>query len=157
MSFHPLLNCQRNECMKKKIVLSLALLSLSSLSLATSLTSMTGSQAKSAISDKTITTVSKATLNGKLVDNSFIGYFNKDGTMVGKFASPLSDGGPQTDKGKWKIQANGQLCFTWENWDQGQQRCVTFFKLNNALLVIGPQNKFETLILDDNIQSGNHM
>jgi len=143
--------------MKKQLVLSIALFSLSSLSLATSLSSLNSTQAKNALSDKTITTVSEVTLNGNLVENSFTGYFNKDGTMTGKFANALSDGTPQTDKGTWKVGTNGQFCITWQTWDHGQQRCVTFYKLNNALLVIGPGNKFETLILDNNIQNGNQM
>lgn len=142
--------------MKKKLVLSLALLSLSSISLAATLTSMNSTQTKNAFSDKTITTVSKVTLNGNLIDNSFTGYFNKDGTMIGKFSNPVSDG-PQSDKGTWKVQGNGQFCFTWQNWDNAKQRCVTFYKLDNALLVVGPKNVFETLILNTNIQNGNQM
>jgi hypothetical protein len=143
--------------MMKKLITSLALFSLSTIALATSLTSLTSTQAKSAISGKTITTVSKATMNGQLVDNSFTGYFNTDGTMQGKFANPLSDGMPQTDKGTWKVQSNGQVCVTWQNWENATQRCMTFYKLTNALLIIGPNNKFETLVLDSDIQSGNQL
>lgn len=143
--------------MKIKLIVSLVILSFSCLSLAASLNSMNSSQAKNVISDKTITTVSEVTLNGKLVDNSFVGYFNKNGTMEGRFANPIEDGTSQTDKGTWKVQANGQFCFTWQQWDHGKERCVTFYKLNNAILVIGPGNNFETLVLNTNIQSGNHM
>jgi len=141
----------------KKLLLSLVLLSLSSVSLAASLSSMNSMELKNAISDKTITSVSKVTLNGKLIDDSFIGYFNKDGTSKGKLANPPADGGPQTDQGTWKIQANGQLCVTWQKWDNAQPRCVMFYKLNNSLLVIGPNNVFETLFLDSNIQDGNQI
>jgi hypothetical protein len=141
--------------MKKIIGLSLAL--VSSVTFATSLTSMNSSQVKNALVDKTITTVSTATLNGKLVENSFNGYISKDGTMTGKFANPVADGSPQNDTGTWKVESNGQFCFTWKNWDSGKQRCVTFYKLNNALLVVGPGNVFETLILDSNVQDGNKM
>jgi hypothetical protein len=143
--------------MKKKIIFALALFSISSASLATSLTSMNSAQAKNTLSDKTITTVSAATLNGNIVDNSFTGYFNKDGTMTGKFANSLADGAPQSDTGTWKVQKNGEVCVTWQKWDKGHQKCVTFYKLNHSLLVVGPENKFETVILEDNIQKGNQM
>lgn len=143
--------------MKKKIVLALALLSVSTVGLADTLTSMNGNQVKTALTDKTITTVSEVTLNGKLVNNSFTGYINKDGTMMGKFSNPSEDGAPQSDKGTWKVQSNGQFCFKWQSWDNAKERCVTFYKLNNALLVVGSGNKFETLILDTNIQDGNQM
>ncbi len=143
--------------MKKKLVLSLTLLSLSSITLAASLTSMSGTQVKKAITDKTITSISDTTLNGKLVENSFIGYFNKNGTVDAKFANPLPDGAPQTDQGTWKIATNGQLCVTWKNWDNAKPRCVTFYKLKNAMIVVGPENIFETLFLDIKIQDGNQI
>lgn len=151
------LNNQRNDLMGKKLLLTALLFSFSSLTSAATLTSMTSSQAKKAFTDKTITTVSKVTLNGKLIDNTFTGFFNKDGTMVGKFATPPDNGGAQSSKGTWKVQSNGQFCPTWKEWFDGKTRCVTFFKLKNAILVVGPENNFETLILDDNIQNGNQM
>lgn len=142
--------------MRKSLSLAVALISFSSLASAATLTSLNSTQAKNVISDKTITTVSTVTLDGKLVDNTFTGYFNKDGTMQGSFATK-PDNGPQTDQGKWRVMANGDFCFTWQNWDNNKERCVTFYKLNNALLVINNGNKFETLILDNNIQPGNKL
>ncbi len=142
--------------MKKQLLLSLALFSISSVSLAASLTSMSSTEAKNALSDKTITTVSEVTLNGDLIDNTFTGYVNKDGTVTGKLANSSSNN-PQTDQGTWKVKDDGKFCFTWQKWDNGQEKCVTFYKLSNAILVVGSGNKFETLILDSNIKSGNHM
>jgi len=143
--------------MKIKHIVLLALLSFSSVSMAASLVSMNNKQAKTALSDKTITTVTEVTLNGQLVENTFTGYFNKDGSMVGKLANAPADGGPQNDKGTWKVQANGQVCVTWQNWNKAQPRCVMLYNLTNALLIVGPGNNFETLVLNNNIQSGNQV
>lgn len=142
--------------MKKSLSIAIALISFSSLASAATLTSLNSAQTKDAIVDKTITTVSTVTLDGKLVDNTFTGYFNKDGTMHGSFANK-PDNGPQTDQGKWRVMGNGDFCFTWQNWDSAKERCVTFYKLDNALLIINKGNKFETLILDNNIQTGNKL
>lgn len=141
--------------MKKLLVLSAALLTFSSISFAASITSMTSDQAKQALSDKTVTTIPAATMGDKIIDNSFTGYFNKDGTVQGSFANKPSDT-TQNDKGTWKVKSNGLVCVKWDNWENAKERCVTFYKLKNALLVIGP-NGFETLFLTKDIKSGNQV
>lgn len=142
--------------MRKLVMVIAVFLSASQFSYAASLSSMNKSQASSTFTDKTITTLSAATLNGKVIQDSFSGYFGKDGKMNGKFSSKPADT-PQADEGTWLTKSNGQVCFTWTHWNEGKERCVTLYKLNNAVLIIGPDNVFETLIMNDNIKSGNQL
>lgn len=141
--------------MKKALLLSAALLAFSSASIASSLTSMSSGQVKQTLADKTITTIPATTMGNQIIDNSFTGYFNQDGTVQGSFATKPSDT-TQTDKGTWKIQSNGAMCVKWDNWENAQERCLTLYKLKNALLIVGPYG-FETLILSKDIKSGNQL
>lgn len=143
--------------MKRLLIANAVLmLSVSSMSFATSVSSMDKSAVMDALGDKTITTISAATLNGKVIPDSFIGYFNKDGKMHGKFAKKPPEGAPQNDKGTWMVKADGQVCVTWEKWFHGKEQCVYFYKLSNALLITNTDNGFESLVLDADIKSGNH-
>lgn len=140
--------------MKRLLILSVSLLSIASVGHAAGLSSMSSSEVKKAITDKTITTVDTATLDGQTINNSFTGYFSADGKVKGGFANK-PDNEPQTDHGKWMVKSNGNFCFTWDHWDNNKERCVIFYKLKNAILVLGEEGKaFETLILDSNIKSG---
>lgn len=140
----------------KKLLLSIALFSLSSISFATSLTPMDKSEATTELTDKTITTISAATLNGKVIADSFTGYFGKDGKMKGQFVNKPADG-PRTDQGSWKVKNNGEVCVTWEHWNSAQEKCVSFYKLSNALLIVNTNKGFESLVLNSDMKSGNHM
>lgn len=143
--------------MKKLLVLFVILTSVSSVSFAApSLIPMSKPQAVKELSDKTITTISAITLNGKVISDSFMGYFGKDGKTSGKLANKPADG-PQVDQGKWMVKANGMVCITWDHWNNAQEKCVNFYKLNNALLIMNLNQGFESLVLDNEIQSGNHM
>lgn len=142
--------------MKKLLVATAVLASLSSVCFAANLTPLNKAQATKEISDKTITTIPAVTLDGKVIPNSFTGYFGKDGTTNGKLATPPNDG-PQTDQGKWMVKANGAVCVTWDHWNNGKEKCVNFYKLSNALLIMNTDHGFETLVLDDQIQSGNQV
>lgn len=112
--------------------------------------------AASSISDKTITTISAATLNGRVIPDQFIGYFSKDGKITGKFMTKPNDA-PQNDTGAWKVENNGKLCFKWNNWDANKEKCVSFYRLDNAVLVVNENNGFESLILKNDIKSGNSL
>ncbi len=142
--------------MKKFAALSIALLSVSSISFAAPLSPLNKSAATNELSDKTITTIAAATLDGKIISDSFTGYFGKDGKMNGKFANKPADG-PQTDQGTWKVKTDGKVCVTWDHWMEGKEKCVNFYKLSNALLIVNMSNGFESLVLNDDIKSGNHM
>lgn len=143
--------------MKQYLTLVGALLLVPSLSSAASLSSLNKDEVTSALSDKTITTISAATLNGKVISNSFTGYFSKDGKAVGSFATKPEGNEPQTDTGTWKVNSDGMFCFKWDHWDAGQEKCVSIYKLGNGLLVINKQNGFESMILSEQIKSGNQL
>ncbi|MDX1901491.1 MAG: hypothetical protein SFW66_05745 [Gammaproteobacteria bacterium] len=143
--------------MKKLLVIFAVLASVSSVSFAAAgLVSMNKAQAIKELSDKTITTISAVTLNGKVISDSFTGYFSKDGKTNGKLATKPADG-PQVDQGKWMVKSNGMVCITWDHWNNAKEKCVNFYKLNNALLITNAGHGFESLVLDDEIQSGNQM
>lgn len=140
--------------MMKRISRVAFLLSIASCSFATSISSMSQSEVMDALSDKTITTISAATLNGKVLPNNFTGYFGKDGKMSGGFAKH-TEGAPQNDKGTWLVKDDGGVCMTWEQWFHGKEECVYFYKLNNGFLIVGADQNFESVILNSEIKSGN--
>lgn len=140
----------------KKLLLSVALLSLSSMSFAATLSPMNQSESTSVLSDKTITTISAATLDGKIISDSFTGYFGKDGKMKGHFVNKPANG-PQADQGTWKVKSDGKVCVTWEHWQNGKEKCVDFYKLSNAILIVNMDQGFESLVLNSDIKSGDQM
>ena len=142
----------------KKILFftSVVLCSLSSISMAGSIHPLSGMEAKKLIEDKTVKTISAATLNGQIVDNSFAGFFGKDGKVSARFANPPASA-PQADTGTWKMGSHNNICFTWQHWNNSQEQCVTLYKLSNAILVLGSGKKFNSLVLNENIKPGNTM
>lgn len=145
------------DFMKKLLVMFAILTSVSSIGFAApNLTPMNKAQATNALTDKTITTISAITLDGKIISDSFTGYLGKDGKVSGKMATKPADG-PQTDEGKWMIKANGMVCITWDHWNSAKEKCVNLYKLKNALLIMNANLGFESLVLDDGIKSGNQM
>ncbi len=117
---------------------------------------MTGDEIKTSLTDKTITTIPATTLNGKIVANSFTGYFGRDGKLTGQFAQKPEDG-PQKDTGIWKVNADQMLCFKWDNWDSNTERCVSLYRLNNGILVLNIDDGFETVIVERSTQPGNKL
>lgn len=142
--------------MKKLLSLSILFLSTSSLVFAGSLKPLDKSAATAELSDKTITTISAATLDGKVISDRFTGYFSKDGKAKGKFAAKPAEG-PDADEGSWKVNDDGKVCVTWNHWNHGQEKCVDFYKLSNALLIVNDSNGFESLVLSRDIKSGDHV
>lgn len=142
--------------MKKIILASLVLFTTTSISFAGSIYSMNKMQAKNTLNDKTITTISAITLDGKVIADSFTGYFSNDGKVMGKLANK-ADGSPQTDNGMWKVNNKGMVCITWEHWNNAKEKCVNFYKLSNAILITNGDKGFESLILNDQIQTGNQL
>lgn len=142
--------------MKHYLTLAGALLLVPSLSFAGTLTSMNKDEVTNAFADKTITTIPAATLNGKVLKDSFTGYFSKDGKATGKFENkPEND--PQNDTGTWKVDSEGKFCFKWDHWDGGNEKCVSIYKLSNGFLVVNSKDAFESMILSEQIKSGNQM
>ncbi|MEO8402658.1 MAG: hypothetical protein ABI597_12875 [Gammaproteobacteria bacterium] len=140
----------------KKLLISILLFSMSSISFAGSLSPANKATATSALTDKTITTISAATLDGKVISDSFTGYFGKDGKVTGKFVNKPADG-PQSDQGSWNVKSDGKVCVTWEHWNEAKEKCVNFYKLNNAFLILNKNNGFESLVLYSDMKSGNQM
>lgn len=144
----------------KRLVLMAGLLGLTvsfvPLTFAATISSMTKDEATKAFSDKTFSTVGEVTLNNQLIDNTFTGYFSKDGKMKGKFKD-MPENEPQVDAGVWKVNDKGEICFKWDHWDSNKERCVTAYKLNNGFLIINSQNGFETLILNKDMSSGDSL
>lgn len=139
-----------------KKLLSLSILFLSTSSFAVSLTPLDKSAATAELSGKTITTISAATLDGKVISDSFTGYFSQDGKVKGKFVKKPAEG-PVADEGTWKVNDDGKVCVTWSHWNHAQEKCVDFYKLANALLIVNGDNGFESLVLTRDIKSGNHV
>lgn len=138
------------------LIATIVLLSVPSLNFASSISSMSKADITAALSDKTITTISAATLDNKVLPNSFTGYFGKDGKMAGGFAQKTEDA-PQQDKGTWRVKNDGSVCMTWGQWFNGKEECVYFYKLGNGLLAIGADHNFESVILNSGIKTGNQI
>lgn len=133
-----------------------AMLLSSPLAFGSTLTSMTKDEVIQAIGNKTFSTISAATLNGNLIDNKFTGYFSNDGKMKGKFKNK-PDNAPQQDTGAWRVNDDGTMCFKWDKWDTNKERCVTFYQLQNGILVLNAQNGFESMIVNKDINTGDTM
>lgn len=126
------------------------------LAVAGTLKSLDKDEVTNAFKDKTITTISAATLNNEVIPDSFTGYFSNDGKMTGKFVNKPKDQ-PQNDTGTWQVKSDGMLCYKWDHWNSGKDKCAAIYKLNNGLLVINDQNGFESFILSSAIKSGNQV
>ena len=80
----------------------------------------------------------------------------KDGKANGSFESK-PENEAQTDTGTWKVDSTGKFCYKWNNWDSGKEKCLSIYKLSNGFLVINGENGFESMILSEQIKSGNQM
>jgi len=144
--------------MKKSILLLIAaLLSFSTLSFGASLQSLSKQQVLNTLQDKTMTTIHLITMNKQLVDNALTIYFDKQGQVSGQLVNK-PDNNPQTDQGTWLVKSNGTLCVTWQSWNQNKPICVYVYKLNNSIAFINlDTNNFESLVLNDEIKTGNQL
>lgn len=141
---------------KNIVLISSVACLLPSLALASNLKSMTKNEVNSAFTDKTFSTISAVTLDGKIISDSFTGYISKDGTMMGKLAKK-SNGEPQDDKGTWQVKDDGMFCFKWEHWNNMKEKCITMYNLENAYLIVNAQNGFETVVLKKDMVTGNQV
>lgn len=142
--------------MKKLIISSAVLLAISSACMANSMQSLDQQKVKSLFEDKTITTIALTTLNGQTQNNIFTGYFGKDGKATGSFA-PAPTNQPQADQGTWSVKNNGQLCMTWQHWNDAKEFCMAVYKTNNSVIFMNQSNKLESVVLIDDIKSGNQV
>lgn len=118
---------------------------------------MTKEEVMQALNDKTITTIPLARLNDKLVTNSFTGYFGPNGQSMGKFANQPDNNIQQGSTGTWNVKNDGSVCITWKNWSNDQENCVYLYNAKNSLVITSLDGTFQTLILNDQIQSGNQL
>lgn len=144
--------------MKNSQILSaVAIAVLSSVSFAATINSLNKNELNQFLADKTITSVPVITMNNQLTPNTFMGYFAKDGTINGKLVTQ-PDNGPQADAGKWNIESNGNLCVTWQHWNNNKPICVSAYKVANGLMLVNTESHdFETLLLSADIKSGNQL
>jgi len=138
------------------VTASIALL-FSGITFAASMQSLSQNALNDQLKNKTITTIPLVTLNGALINNTFTGFFAADGKLQGQLNNAPSNG-PKADTGSWMVKANGALCATWNHWNDNKPLCVLVYKVNNGMVFINEDNqKLETIILDDNIRSGNQI
>lgn len=144
--------------MKKSVILSAALVSLiSAQSFAAPFHALNKEQVNKAFQNKTITTISAITMDGKLVNNTFTGYFNKD-QVNGQLANQPENSAPQNDQGTWLVKNNGALCVTWQHWNQQKPICINIYELKNAYVFINADTgNFESMVPKNNIQDGNQL
>lgn len=142
--------------MKKLAIFSAAaLMSVTSICHAASLQSLDKKQLTQKLEDKTITTIPLVTINGALKKNTANVYFGKDNKINGKMDSK-PDNDHQTDEGSWSVKPDGTLCVTWQHWNAAKPTCVFGYQLKNVLVLVNKKTKnLETIILSDNIKSGN--
>lgn len=143
--------------MKRFLLLSSVLFSLSSLCFGTSLLSLDQQQVTQIFEDKTMTTVPLVTLNHQLINNTLTVFFDRRGKLTGQFTNK-PEHGPQSDAGTWLVKSSGVLCAIWEHWSDSKPICVYVYKLNNGFLFVNKDNdNFESLVLKENIKTGNKL
>lgn len=140
----------------RNILLVAFLMSFSSLGFAANIESMSKDQVTTALEGKSITTLPVSTMDRKLMNDVFMGYFDKDGKATGKFRTKPGSN-PQKDTGTWTVKSDGQLCMTWQHWNEGKEFCLFAYNLNNSILFINTDNKLESLVLQSQIKSGNNI
>ncbi|AHE66226.1 hypothetical protein [Legionella oakridgensis] len=141
--------------MKKAIAISAVLFSYSAF--AETLTSLSKEEVLSTFQGKTIKSIPLANLDNRLIADSFMGYFDKNGQITGKFTKKPQGNDPQTDDGTWRVKDDGTLCVTWKHWFNSKEVCALTYPLGNGYLFVNPDNNnFESLIHKD-IKSGNQI
>lgn len=143
--------------MKKLLLFTAVLLSVSSASFAATLNSMNKAEIMKTLSEKTLTTIPLVTINAKLVNNSFSGYLDKSGKVTGQMSNKPEGNDPQNDEGTWKVSDEGVLCVTWQHWNQAKPICTHVYNLKNSLVFMNLKNTLETLALKNDIKSGNQL
>lgn len=124
---------------KIKLIAGFFLLVLSFTCFSATLNSLTKKEFLADFVGKTMVTVPLATMNNKLIDDSFSGYFNKNGEVVGKFAKALKNKEPQKDKGKWEVKDDGSFCIKWQHWFKDKEICMVVYELDNGYLFINAE------------------
>lgn len=44
-----------------------------------------------------------------------------------------------------------------DHWNKAKEKCMNFYKLSNAVLIMNADQGFESLVLGDEIKSGNQV
>lgn len=138
------------------IVISASLTLLSSTSFAATLTSMTQAQVNQTFANKTMSSISTAGLDNKIIQDSITIYMDGSGHAFGKMLSqPANE--PQMDKGVYSVAADGTYYLTWQHWNRGKKQCVNFFNTQNAYVVVRCDNAFQSVFLKNSVKNGNRV
>lgn len=144
--------------MRKTVLLitGTILLMLSSLSFSATLTSMSKVQFEHVFVNKTVTSIATDNLNGRTINNKFSMFLDEQGHIWGRMLhKPINE--PQTDKGKYVINADGTFYITWQHWDNAKRLCGHVFETKNAYISIGCDDVFHTAFMKASVQFGNHL
>lgn len=141
---------------KQSVVLFSGCLAVSSLCLGASLNSADKSQVTEAFVNKTFVSVPIANLNEQSIDNTFTGTLDDQGHIWGKFSKkPASQ--PQKDQGTYVMKDDGQLCLTWQHWNNGKEFCVYTYSTDNAYIIVDTKNMLHTVFMKSQMQAGNKL
>ena len=136
---------------KTAIALGAALIAVSSLGFAATLNSLDKDQVKQAFVNKTYTSIGITHLNDQSIHDIFVGSMDDMGKIHGKF-SHAPPQGPQSDEGVYTIKDDGQICITWQHWQQNKEFCVYVYGTNNAYVLVDVNNTFHTVFLKTDVK-----
>lgn len=142
---------------KSVIIISSALFLLTSVASAASLKSLTQKEITDEFGNKSLTTIPIVTMNGHLMDNTVMAFIDKDGKLIGQFATN-PDNDPKDDTGKWAVSSEGTFCATWDHWNQSKPICTDIYKVDNGFVFVNHDtHKLETIVLSENVKEGNQL
>lgn len=143
--------------MKKIMGLLAIMMAVSSVSYSATLQSLDKEKVTKLFENRTMTTISMITFNGKMVNNTFTGYLAKDGKITGQLAVK-PDNASQGDKGVWSVKKDGVFCITWEHWQDAKENCLDVYQTKNMIIFVNVANgKFESAAPLEHFKEGDQM
>lgn len=140
--------------MKKLAAVFLGTLTASTLAFAATLSSLDKDQVTHAFVNKSFTSIATVRINSQEITDVFTGKMDDQGKIQGKFQHKPTQG-PQMDQGVYTIKDNGQLCITWDHWENTKDEkafCVYTFDTKNAYIMVGNDNVFHTIFMKADIK-----
>ena len=136
---------------KSAMIIFSVLTATTSMSFGATLNSIDKDQVKQAFVNKTFTSVTMARVDDQAITNIFIGSMDAQGKIYGKFAHQPSQG-PQRDQGIYTIKDNGQLCITWQHWQEKKESCFYTYNTDNAYILVDVNDRFHILFMKNDIK-----